>query len=147
MRPGVLSISAHALTNLRSFEDLFAASRERPHRWRRLAFSADPYLDRGVDRATFVDDAQAEGRYAYWLERGVENYENGRPSTRTTRIVRVDPGASHRHVEQFNPRAPRDMGSMAVTGGNLYFTDASTGDLYEVRHPSYFRTGDPVPVG
>jgi hypothetical protein len=145
MRPGVLSISPHAMTNSRPDEDLFAASRERPHRWRRVAFSSDPDFVRGAYGATFVDDAQAVGRFAYWLETRIENHENG-DTTHTTRILRVDPGASHRHVEFFNPRAPRDIGSFAVTGGNLFFTDRSTGDLYEVRHPSFFRSGDPIPV-
>jgi hypothetical protein len=146
VRPSLLSISTHAMTNLRPGEDLYAASRDRPHRWRRLASDSDPDFVRGASGAVFVDDAQASGRYAYWLETRFDNGENGDPINYATRILRVDPGPSHRHVEYFNARAPRDMGSFAVTGGNLFFTDKATGDLYEVRHPSFLRSGDPIPI-
>lgn len=144
MRPGLLSISTHAMTSFRAEENLFAASRERPHRWRRLASDSDPDFIRGTYGGTFVDDAQAQGRYAYWLETRIENLDNGE-TTHDTRILRVDPGASHRHVEFFNPRRPHDFSSLAVTDGNLFFTDQS-GDLYEVRHPTFYRSGDPIPL-
>ena len=132
------------MTNFDFFGNLYAASRERPHRWRLITTSGDPEQDRAEEDVSFVDDAQASGRYVYWLETRIHNYDNGEPSSRATRILRVDPGAAHRRVESFQP--PRDAYSLAVTGGNLYYTDRVTGDVYEVRHPSFYRTGDPVPV-
>jgi hypothetical protein len=119
LRPGTVSISTGAMTNQSRGEKLYAAATGRPDRW-------DP-IARGE-----VDEATADAKYAYWLQDD-------------ERITRVNPGLSHRHAEAFVP--PRLIGSLAVTGGTLYYTDRASGDLYEFRHPSWARTGDGVPVG
>ena len=145
LRPGDLSISSRVMTSFWPDVGLFAASRNRPHRWRLIARASDPDFIRGAYGGVLVFDAQAHGRYAYWLETRIENHENGETAV-FTRILRVDPRPSHRHVEVFQPRAPHDFGSLAVTDGNVFFTDGRTGPLYEVRHPTFYRSGDPIPV-
>jgi hypothetical protein len=142
IRPGSLSISSRAMTNLDPEGRLYAASRSRPHRWRLLARSADPDFVRGQEGPfAFVWNPQAEGRFAYWLEESFE--ADG--SRYATRILRVDPEPSDRHLEEFTP--PRNVSSLAVTRARLYYADKANGDLYEFIHPPFHRGGEPLPLG
>jgi hypothetical protein len=119
LRPGRVSISTGAMTNQSKRHALYAAGRDRPHRWPLIARS------NGNVRGT------ADGRFAYWLQDDEQ-------------IMRLNPGRSHRHVDVFGP--PRLIRFLAVTHGTLYYTDRDTGDLYEYRHPPFVRSGRTVPV-
>jgi hypothetical protein len=142
MRPGGLSISSRAMTNIDPNDGLYAASRNHPHRWRLLARSADPDFIRGqTGPFAFVEYPQAEGRFAYWLEHSF----NADGTQYATRILRVDPEPSDRHLEEFTP--PRYVSSLAVTHARLYYTDKATGDLWEFIHPPFHRGGEPLPLG
>ncbi|HKP90128.1 MAG TPA: hypothetical protein VJT75_09160 [Thermoleophilaceae bacterium] len=132
MRPGELSVSSRAMTSFVPTDGrLYAASRNHPHRWRLLARS----------NHRIVGSPQAEGRFAYWLEGTFE--PDG--SVSATRIMRVDPEPSDRHLEEFTP--PRYISAVVVTRARLYYVDRETGDLYEFIHPPFHRGGEPIPLG
>ena len=145
LRPGGLSISSHAMSSLDGDVGLYAAGRNRPHRWRLLERTDDPYFHKDMVGAfRYVIDAQADGRFVYWIDALAERFENGEGRYSTT-ILRVDPGASHRHVQQFTP--PRTISELAVTNGNVYYTDRGSEAPYEFRHPRFYPGGETVPVG
>lgn len=149
LRGGSVSISARAMSNFVGLNGrlrLFGAKRSAAPRWHQLASWDEPReFDGKPGTYRAIGNAGTDGRYVYWVEHTTTYDDHGPvPGSRRTRIVRVEPGAAHRHVEAFTP--PRSVFSFAVTHARLYYVEKEDGALYEYRDPPFERTAEELPI-